>query len=141
MPPMVRIAPLLLAAAALSACAGSKVVHADREAVGAGIARARNSGAYRCAPVELALAEANFEFGTAEAGAGDWRRAQQHLALAEENAKKALARSRNCGLRPLKDEKLVIKIEPPDRDGDGVPDDEDRCPDTPGPKENGGCPR
>ncbi|MET0298123.1 MAG: thrombospondin type 3 repeat-containing protein [Flavitalea sp.] len=28
----------------------------------------------------------------------------------------------------------------PDRDGDGVPDDEDVCPDTPGKKENKGCP-
>jgi outer membrane protein OmpA-like peptidoglycan-associated protein len=29
---------------------------------------------------------------------------------------------------------------PPDRDGDGVPDDQDRCPDVPGPKEMEGCP-
>ncbi|MBI5067015.1 MAG: OmpA family protein [Deltaproteobacteria bacterium] len=28
----------------------------------------------------------------------------------------------------------------PDRDGDGVPDDRDRCPDVPGPKELDGCP-
>ncbi len=28
-----------------------------------------------------------------------------------------------------------------DRDGDGVPDAEDRCPDQAGPKENKGCPR
>jgi outer membrane protein OmpA-like peptidoglycan-associated protein len=27
-----------------------------------------------------------------------------------------------------------------DRDNDGVPDSEDRCPDAPGPRENGGCP-
>lgn len=27
-----------------------------------------------------------------------------------------------------------------DRDGDGIPDDEDKCPDKPGPKENKGCP-
>jgi outer membrane protein OmpA-like peptidoglycan-associated protein len=27
-----------------------------------------------------------------------------------------------------------------DRDGDGVPDDVDKCPDEPGPKENQGCP-
>ncbi len=30
--------------------------------------------------------------------------------------------------------------EPPDRDRDGVPDAEDRCPDVPGPKELEGCP-
>ena len=28
----------------------------------------------------------------------------------------------------------------PDRDGDGVPDQDDRCPDVPGPVENQGCP-
>ncbi|MFA5788031.1 MAG: M23 family metallopeptidase, partial [Actinomycetota bacterium] len=28
-----------------------------------------------------------------------------------------------------------------DRDGDGVPDSSDRCPDQPGPASNGGCPR
>jgi len=28
-----------------------------------------------------------------------------------------------------------------DRDGDGVPDDDDRCPDVPGPAEWGGCPK
>jgi len=28
----------------------------------------------------------------------------------------------------------------PDRDGDGIPDIEDRCPDEPGPAENDGCP-
>ena len=28
----------------------------------------------------------------------------------------------------------------PDSDGDGIPDDEDACPDTPGPRENDGCP-
>ncbi|WP_143080065.1 DUF5723 family protein [Hymenobacter arizonensis] len=29
----------------------------------------------------------------------------------------------------------------PDKDGDGVPDAEDKCPDTPGTAENGGCPK
>ena len=29
---------------------------------------------------------------------------------------------------------------PPDRDGDGVPDEFDKCPDEPGPPENEGCP-
>ena len=41
----------------------------------------------------------------------------------------------------------VAAVEPPpppaarpDRDGDGVPDDEDNCPDVPGPASNHGCP-
>ena len=38
---------------------------------------------------------------------------------------------------------LVVSIAAPlpDRDGDGVPDAEDNCPDQPGPKENQGCPK
>jgi len=31
-------------------------------------------------------------------------------------------------------------VAPPDRDGDGVPDDVDNCPDVAGPASNGGCP-
>lgn len=31
-------------------------------------------------------------------------------------------------------------VPPPDRDGDGIPDDEDECPDDPGLKEFNGCP-
>jgi OmpA-OmpF porin, OOP family len=34
----------------------------------------------------------------------------------------------------------MILCKKKDRDGDGVPDDEDKCPDKPGPKENKGCP-
>lgn len=37
---------------------------------------------------------------------------------------------------PVEEEQEVIA----DRDGDGVPDDEDECPDEPGPAENNGCP-
>ena len=42
---------------------------------------------------------------------------------------------------------LLINVSPvfaqvgtPDRDGDGLPDPVDSCPDQPGPRENGGCP-
>ncbi len=34
----------------------------------------------------------------------------------------------------------AVQGAPGDRDGDGVPDDQDRCPDDPGPKELEGCP-
>jgi len=36
--------------------------------------------------------------------------------------------------------KLAVLPQPPDRDHDGVPDELDKCPDEPGPKENDGCP-
>lgn len=34
----------------------------------------------------------------------------------------------------------VLALQGGDRDGDGLPDDQDRCPDAAGPRENGGCP-
>lgn len=40
----------------------------------------------------------------------------------------------------LRWERLVPAALPSDRDGDGVPDAEDRCPDVPGPAELEGCP-
>ena len=36
---------------------------------------------------------------------------------------------------------LPLPAPPPDKDGDGIPDAEDACPDQPGPMENHGCPR
>jgi outer membrane protein OmpA-like peptidoglycan-associated protein len=35
----------------------------------------------------------------------------------------------------------LLPLPPPDRDGDGIPDADDACPDQPGPRENQGCPR
>ena len=32
------------------------------------------------------------------------------------------------------------RVNPDDRDGDGLPNIADRCPDVAGPRENGGCP-
>lgn len=80
---------------------------------------AAEHGAYRCAPIELALAEANVEFASTELAQGDQGRALEHLALAEPNAKAALRMSPpgKCGTQP------------DDRDGDGIPDSDDKCAD------------
>ena len=50
---------------------------------------ARERGAYRCAPEELALSEAHLEFAEHELGDGDLARARQHLVLARANASAA----------------------------------------------------
>jgi PKD repeat protein len=39
-----------------------------------------------------------------------------------------------------RDMTIRISLRRHDSDGDGVPDNEDRCPDKPGPRENNGCP-
>ncbi len=95
---------------------------------------AAEHGAYRCAPTELALAEANVEFAKVELEQGHQARAREHLALAEPNAKAALRMSPKgkCG------------SEPDDRDGDGVADGDDKCVQNPedrdGVEDSDGCP-
>jgi outer membrane protein OmpA-like peptidoglycan-associated protein len=142
-----RIVFLALWAASLSGCVSGNKIRANGEVIQADIARARKSGAYRCAPRELALAEANLDFAYGEVSEGNSTRAHDHIVIAEENVKKALVLSRDCGPKQvlIKESKpLVVKIEPTDRDGDGIPDDLDRCPDVPedfdGFQDEDGCP-
>ncbi len=152
----IRILPAL-AMLVLAGCATGGKLKRSAEVLTQDAVKARNSGAMRCAPRELALAEANLDFGKAEIEWGNATRASDHLKVAELNMKKALDLSRNCGpaqvtireKKPVPEPTApmvpvaaptVIVIEKTDRDGDGVPDIEDKCPDVPGPKENFGCP-
>jgi outer membrane protein OmpA-like peptidoglycan-associated protein len=144
-----------LGLAVLAGCATGGKLKRSAEVLTQDAVKARNSGAMRCAPRELALGEANLEFGKAEIDWGNASRATDHLKVAEQNLKKALELSRNCGPAQvtIRDKKppeptpvvpvavpALIVIEKTDRDGDGVPDLEDKCPDVPGPRENAGCP-
>lgn len=145
MRPIVLIATPALAALCLTSCVTGKKIRASGEVIAIDIARARKSGAYRCAPRELALAEAHLDFAYGEVREGNSVRAQEHIAVAEENVKKALILSKDCGPKMLikeknEDKPVIVKIEATDLDGDGVIDSEDQCPDVPGPKENHGCP-
>ncbi|MEO1268139.1 MAG: thrombospondin type 3 repeat-containing protein, partial [Myxococcota bacterium] len=91
--------------------------------------------AYRCAPKEFALAKAHAEFGLYELQKGDWPRADDHLALAYENANLADVNS---------DRPECREVATLDRDGDGIPDNVDVCPDEPedidGYEDSDGCP-
>jgi outer membrane protein OmpA-like peptidoglycan-associated protein len=135
--PLLALAALACAAPLFSCVSGTKI-RADSDVIKNDIERAKQQNAKKCAPRELALAEANLDFAHGELLEGNSVRAQDHIAIAEENVKKALVLSRDCGPK-----KVVIQ-EPPkppaDRDGDGVLDPDDKCPDVPGPKENAGCP-
>ncbi len=146
---MIRRATVL-ALAALAACATGGKLRQNAEVVQSDIAKARKSGAERCAPKDLALAEANVDFALAETGEGNATRAQEHLVVAEASVKKALDLSRSCGptqvtIRkeappppaPTPDAKRIVKV---DTDGDGVPDVDDKCPTVPGKPEFFGCP-
>ena len=58
-----------------AACVSGNKVRADSEVIQADIERARRSGALRCAPVELATAEANLDFARGELSQGNSGRA------------------------------------------------------------------
>ena len=114
-------------------------IHGTREIVD----EAERNGARACAPRELAVARAHLEFAERELMEGSPGRAQQHFDLAEPNARAALRLSppERC---------LVHEAPPPpppapgDRDGDGILDPDDQCPDVPedidGSHDEDGCP-
>ncbi|MEW6432716.1 MAG: OmpA family protein [Myxococcota bacterium] len=138
-----RLASAVLLLAAVTACHSGPQIRASADIIKTDIERARRSNAVRCAPRELAMAEANLDFALGELDQGNSSRAYHHITVAEANAKKAVALSKDCAPRQvvLKEQpKLVVKLEATDKDGDGVLDKDDQCPSLPGPPENKGCP-
>jgi outer membrane protein OmpA-like peptidoglycan-associated protein len=123
---------LLMLVVALGACAGldvrSKTTGTDTL-----IATARDNGAQRCAPVELAMAESNNDYAQHALDEGNYYDAKHHAATAETNANLAIEKS--------PPEKCKIYG---DRDGDGIKDNVDKCPDQPEDKDGfqdaDGCP-
>jgi OOP family OmpA-OmpF porin len=112
------------------------------------IRQARDNGAYRCAPRELALAESHADFTQTELQYGNYVRARQELSLAIDNADQALVRSPKdkCApkvtvVEPLRRKLRIVTL---DVDRDGVVDNQDKCPDDPedrdGFEDQDGCP-
>jgi OOP family OmpA-OmpF porin len=133
---------LILALPVLSACPGSQL---KRELVGikTTIDQARANGAYLCAPVELAMAESHYDFAQADLYYGDYFSAKDNVAVTDKNAKAALEKSPGSACK-FQDERPVVVPKIGDRDGDGLKDDVDKCPDDPEDKDNfedeDGCP-
>jgi outer membrane protein OmpA-like peptidoglycan-associated protein len=137
-----RAAALEVALVALVAqtwgCAGMQLA-ADARQVRAIAKEAADNGAYKCAPRELALADTHLEFTQRELDQGDYFRAREHLAIADENARRAYKLSSR--------DRCVGKPAPPkigDKDGDGILDNVDKCPNEPedrdGFEDEDGCP-
>jgi outer membrane protein OmpA-like peptidoglycan-associated protein len=125
---MIRRAALWIPVAFV-ACATGESLRLEGEAIRSQLDAARHAGAYRCSPRELAIAEAHLEFLQTELDQGNSVRAAAHRDVAKQSLVTVVERSKGC------------KVEQPkDRDGDGIIDDEDACPDTPGPVEFRGCP-
>ena len=108
-------------------CAGS-TVRTQTSATGTLIATARDNGAQRCAPVELAMAESHNDFAKHALDEGNYYEARREAGVAEINAKKAIEKSPR---EKCVDKGPVIVKGPGDRDGDGILDNVDKCPDDP----------
>ena len=115
-------------AIACAACGGTKL-RAASSSVADIIAKARDSGAVRCAPYELAMAESHQAFAETELDEGDYYRAREELRIAEKNAHEALRLSPRDRCVPRAKKPVVGQVG--DRDGDGFKDDVDQCPDAP----------
>ena len=98
------------------------------------------NGAYDCAPRELALARAHLAFATQELAQGDVAIAEDHVIIAQPNVRAAFTLSPASRCSP----RGVAIEQPGDRDGDGILDPDDACPDVPedfdGVDDEDGCP-
>ena len=132
---MKRLAVLVLAIG----CAGSAVRDRTRQ-TGSLIVTARDNGAERCAPVELAMAESHNDFASHALDEGNYHEARREAEIAEVNARSAIDKSPKdkCTTQ------VAVKPLPGDQDGDGLLDDVDKCPRDPEDKDNfmdeDGCP-
>ena len=122
----------------LAACAGTQV-RSKTSATDELIATARDHGAQRCAPVELAMAESNNDFAQHELDEGNSHEAKELAGIAERNARLAIEKSPKdkCTQGP-------VVAGPGDTDGDGILDPKDSCPRVPEDFDNfqdeDGCP-
>ncbi len=130
-----RAAVVVLAVATVAGCAGVEL-RGDLRQVRTIAREARDNGAYKCAPRELALADTNIEFVDRELNQGDYFRARDHLRVADHNAREAYR------LSPR--DRCVPPPPPVDADGDGILDNVDKCPHEPedrdGFEDADGCP-
>jgi len=129
----VKLALLVL----LTACAGS-TVRTQTTANDGLIATARDNGAQRCAPVELAMAESHNDYAQHALDEGNYYDANREADVAAKNAQLAIDKS------PKDKCTDQLPKKPGDRDGDGLTDDVDKCPDDPedkdGFEDEDGCP-
>jgi OmpA-OmpF porin, OOP family len=125
---------------------GGRLV-ADIQLIEQKVNTARDRGAYRCAPEQLAIAETELEFLRYELDEGDFLRAERHHRKALDQIGKALTTTDpdKCA-----EKRIVITQEPTmvievlDRDQDGINDNDDQCPEEPedidGVEDEDGCP-
>ena len=123
---------LLAALMPLTGCVGGAALRAKSASL-AETLDAIHDPAYKCAPRDLALARSHLEFARLELKQGALLRAGEHV----EVAKAATSRAELVAARPECQKNA-------DRDGDGILDAVDQCPDAPedkdGFEDEDGCP-
>lgn len=125
----------------LVGCAQATTMQGRVTAIRDTLNQAERNGARQCAPRELALGRSHAEFADRELGEGHLPRAEEHLRVADANARAAVTLSPpdRCAPRAV-----VVAQGPGDRDGDGYLDPDDQCPDQPenfnGHQDQDGCP-
>ncbi len=115
------MAPML---AALVSCSQAPVLRGRIHGLTNVVQEAEKSGAMTCAPRELAIAKSHLRFAATELDQGQLADAEGHLEIAEPNAQAALALSPG-----EKCTEAVVASREGDRDGDGIADSFDTCPD------------
>ena len=125
------------------ACAGTALKQRSRSARDLA-ATAKENGAMRCAPVELAMAESHLDFADQELSEGRYYAARSELEIAEANAQLALRKSPKEKCAPKVEQVVKLEVTPQDSDGDGILDPDDECPNDPedkdGFQDDDGCP-
>lgn len=122
--------PLVLVPVALGCTSASALqgrIRATREL----LQQADRNGAYVCAPRELALGRSHVDFAERELDEAHARRAEEHAAIADQNARAALRMSppERCNPRDVVVAPPPPEVIPdPDTDGDGLVDPRDGCP-------------
>lgn len=143
-----RLSISIALAIALVGCAKGPILEGRIAGLHDIVDQAERNGAYQCAPRELALARANLDFAQVELEQGDMPRAEEHIAVAEPNARAAftLSPAARCAPRGVvvapAEETPVVRDG--DDDHDAIPNAADRCPrvaeDHDGYQDEDGCP-
>ena len=116
-----RVAVIAVTALLVVACSQGSVMRGRVSGLTDIVNEAEKNGAKRCAPRELALARSHLAFAAVELDQGELSNAEAHIAIAEPNAR--AARSESPADR-------CTEHATQDRDGDGIVDRDDRCPDV-----------
>jgi outer membrane protein OmpA-like peptidoglycan-associated protein len=137
---MRRLWPLLLV---LCACVGSKL-KGQTHTIDDQIVVARDNGAIRCAPVELAMAESHNDYAKEELSEGNYHEARREVAIASDNVQRAIEKSPKDRCNPGDAPPEEIPEPDKDTDHDGLLDPVDDCPRKPedkdGFQDEDGCP-